>query len=183
MTAVITGIRKVGTKNFTYDLTFDLGPVTAVVEGEAISAGTDLTAISVSGDDASEPPVVEVYDQEAVTGDVVPSCLSEQFKPYAVLQWRSIAPNIDYFLIEQFVSAAWTEVKKLRGDSTTGYYQYETDTLADDTTHQFRISTYDTQGYVSSVVPIDITMKRIPDTPSIDTAYSSGSGDITISAR
>lgn len=182
MTTSITSVEKVGTNNFKYTWTLDLGPVTVIQGDEVLSAGTDITSITVSSADTEEPPAIEVYDQQVVSGDVVPSSLSEQFSPFAILQWRNTTSNINYYVVDKFIDAAWVEQKKIRDNGVT-YYQYETDILEDDTLHKFRISVVDNQGYVSSVMPFNIFMVRVPDVPSIDTAYDSGTGLITISAR
>ncbi len=170
MPAVITDVTRLGPGSYTYTWTITTAPSTIFQDGNELASGLDedILTYSVTGADTEEPPVLEIVDSHDL--DNVKGVLSEQFPPFAIVQWRSIDPTIELFEVWQKIATVWTLVKRV-SDNDNGYYRFVSLKLTDVTTHEFRVRKVDVQEYTSPYAQFEITMVRVPDAPSIDHSY------------
>ncbi len=98
-----------------------------------------------------------------------------------LIGWPS-GTSIDYYIIEEYVAAAWTERSRVIDDGRTWFFTWLSRFLEDETTHQFRVTAVDTDGNSSSTASVSALMVRHPDAPDVSYAYSSGTAKVTIAA-
>jgi len=123
--------------------------------------------------DPDESPVIDVLDDaNQAAGTVFPGRLK--------LTWFGIT-TADFYLIEEFVSAVWTERGRIFEDKR-GYYSWRTRWLEDVTTHQFRVTATGLTGNSDTPATLTALMVRHPDVPNVTTVYSSGTGKVTFTA-
>lgn len=139
-------------------------------DGELVLTTRATTYDAAIADGAA--PVFDVVDQE----DADPSA----FPPFAVVQWYQVADAAAY-RVEQYVDSAWTMLVTVADDGR-GYYQHRTATLADDTTHQFRVVPVSAAGNDGTPTTLSILMVRYPDPPDPAFSYDSGSTTVSIAS-
>lgn len=179
MPVPFTSIDKIGSNNWTYtwDPNTTTSPYRPYLRGELlVNESTTATEYTVSGTDLLEPPPLEVLD---ATDTVAAQNL--RYSPLLTLQWRGDT-DAGIYRVEEKVSSVWT-LRRTVQETGAGYYRYESATLADITTHNFRIIPVDPLGVLGNPLPVDVFMVRNPAVPSISLSYSSGTGDVTVSAR
>jgi len=126
---------------------------------------------------ADEPPQLECLD--STEGSSTPNSVT--YAPYAVLQWRR-SSNATGYKVEAYESAAWTHKAWIYQHDDMAYYRYETRTLTDVTTAQWRVIPVDAQEREGNPIQMDFFVCRQPDTPSVSYTYDSGTGEVTVSA-
>ena len=124
---------------------------------------------------ATEPPPMEVVDANDTD---LPA--STDYPPFLAIQWRGVA-LARYYIVEQSVAAVWTQRARVV-ENGAGYYQHRTNRLADKTSHLWRVTAIDSEGYSSQVKAYTITIACHPQPPGIVLTYASGTGNATVSA-
>lgn len=135
---------------------------------------TEETDWTVTESSNTEPVAYEVIDTDG--SDVAEQ---ETYPGYLILEWRDYPTDAQRFLVQQYISAAWTTIGSVIADGR-GYYAFETATLADVTTHQFRVYGVDEEGNSGRVWNFSAFMIRNPDVPAITATYSNP--DVTVAA-
>ena len=182
MAASITSVKKAGDKRWEYTWSgtapfrvFNLDTGEQEPGDRDLAEGlTNDTSRRFDNSDDLEPPVIVVMDSTE-TGQ----SLSEINPAYATIQWRGVS-DVDFYEVEQNVSAVWTVVGRERHDAIR-YYSVRTPVLADVTTHNFRVSGTDNAGNQSATIQIDVFMSRNPPAPSVTNSYSNPT--LTVAAR
>ncbi len=175
MAAVITNIQKVGAKVWRYDYS-GTAPFRVYIDGQLWGGMSRTeTFIIVQGDSDNEPVPIEVIDSTENESDVQ----QVKYPQRAILQWRS-AEDTDFYLVERFVSGEWVVQRTIHSHPDATYHRYESDQLADVTTHQFRITAVNSSGDQGEPIPFDVLTVRNPPPPEIAVALAGGT--ITVSA-
>lgn len=116
--------------------------------------------------------VVEVFDDAL-------DAPSEQWPDNVLLSWTGL-PDVAHYRVEQYISSTWTEVDKVYPNVKESYL-YRSASLADVTTHQFRVIAVGANGEESNARTWSILMVRRPDTPELDYAYDDETNTVTLS--
>jgi len=116
---------------------------------------------------------LEVFDAE-------PAITPQPFPTRLLVQWRDV-PGATHYRIERYISAVWTTVGSVPEDGLS-LYQWESDVLADDTSHDLRVVVVDTNGNESTATTLSALLVRHPDAPVWSSTYASGTKKITITA-
>ena len=119
-----------------------------------------------------EEPVIEILDSSTELPQTA-------FSGRLTLAWERSA-DTDYYLIEEYVDASWSEVARVP-DIGVYYYSWQTRFLEDVTTHQFRITPIGTNGNSGAVKSFSVLMVHNPAEPDVSYSYDSGTAKITIS--
>ncbi len=127
--------------------------------------------------DLEEPPQIEVLDS---TDTATPQQLL--YPPNLELQWHRVT-GAGVYVIERYISAAWTEIARVGADDYAEYLRYRTGVLADGTTHQFRVKAIDERGYSSDYVAFSVFQVCTPDVPRITATYNAVGPAIDFTAR
>jgi hypothetical protein len=176
MGAVTPAVAKTGTATWRYDWAGQGTPPYRIVrDGFTAVLTTTDTEYSVSGDDAYEPPVIEVLDSTETESP------SEATPPYIDIQWRGHS-NAATYIIERWDGAEWDFVEEVT-EVGQGYYQWSTEAVDDATAHRYRVVVVDRVGNESAAVEANVSLIRIPPPPRIQMAYDEGTGLVTVSAR
>jgi len=174
MSATVTSITKAGSYAWRYDYS-GTSPFDIYYNGEVIASQTTDTAIILNHTDAYEPPALEIID-----ADDTDTPESVRYSPLFIGQFRG-DPDMSYYLVEQYVDAAWTQIAQIPEDGLGGYRKFQSTALADVTTHSFRVTPYDADDNAGYPLQYDIFMIRNPEPPSVTVTYAAGT--ITIAAR
>lgn len=100
-------------------------------------------------------------------------------RPFARLGWNATA-GATHYIIEQYVGGEWTLVAIVQETGKQRWHTYIS-ALADDTTHQFRVTAVSKVG-AGTPTAVSYKLVRAPDPPYVDTSYDSGTGNVTIAA-
>jgi len=120
-------------------------------------------------------PVIEVLDQV----DAVPA---PAFPPNLVFGWQGDSDAYSY-KVEVDQGAGFVEVETFLNDPAASWMSYSTGTLADETTHTWRITPIDAAGNEGTSVTFVTLLVRYPTPPDVNFTYNgSGAGTVTISA-
>lgn len=87
----------------------------------------------------------------------------------------------DYYRVDQYDGAEWNEVGRVP-DTGAGYFTWASGTLADDTTHTFRVVPIGRNGNAGTAVTFAMLVVRYPDPPNVTYAFNAGAGTVTITA-
>ena len=145
--------------------TYDLYDLTG---GGLLYHGT-LTTFNVMVN-AGESPLYWVTDSSADPPASYPGRLK--------LQWYPVSGTA-YYRVDEYVSAAWTEVSRQKHD-LNAIYTFKTRFLEDVTTHTFRIIGIGVDGNESTAVELIAFLIRYPDVPDVSFTYSAATGKVTI---
>jgi len=130
-----------------------------VWRGKATSV--DLALVSMS--------TVEVVESTETASGTWPARLT--------LSWHRVA-DAEYYRIDEYVDAAWTE-RARRTDTDATDYTWTTRVLEDETDHNFRIVPVDAAGNDGTAEELTAYMVRVPDVPSVSGLFSAGTLTIT----
>ena len=146
-------------------------------DGIKVLDQTTLTQyIAQTLDGSTNPlPAIEVLDDTDTT-----TAQSYRFSPRVTFQWRGQADALVY-LIQEYVDAEWT-TRAAAVETGDGYYQFTTAALDDVTTATWRVRPQDANGYSGDPVTLTHFMVRNPAPPAVSYSYSSGTGNLTVSA-
>ena len=176
MSITITSIAKVEDGTFV----FTLNPSTYYdvwLQGARLAAhvSADDTTYTYDGwTDDDEPPPLEFVDYGG-TPD------SKTYSPRGILQWWGEA-TADYYAVEQYVDAAWTERTQIPEDGQ-GYYQYHTAPQTDGSTAQYRVTPYDSEGYAGEPLAFTVSIVCYPAPPVINVTYDAVDGELDVTER
>uniref|UniRef100_A0A6M3IYE6 Uncharacterized protein n=1 Tax=viral metagenome TaxID=1070528 RepID=A0A6M3IYE6_9ZZZZ len=171
----IASVQKAGTKAWRFALS-GTAPFDIYMEGKLFIGDLDESEIVINGDSAYEPPVIEVLDS---TDSNEPEQVT--YPPYLVLQWRGNSAA-SYYQVDRYVGSAWTRQGTVKEDGS-GYYRFDTDVLADETEHTFRVVPVDSDGNTGHSFSVTSLIVKNPDPPSIDITYNGVSGNAEVRAR
>jgi len=115
------------------------------------------------------PPPLEIVETEDAENELYP--------PFATLQWKAVV-GANAYLVERYVSGAWTTVDVL-SEIGVGYYWYRTEVLEDQTQEQFRVSTTDPKGNTGTPITFTFSITRNPTPPDIEYEIDS-IGDLVV---
>lgn len=123
----------------------------------------------------TQPEVIAVFDATDTT--TLPN--SKLYPATLSFQWYAEPgmANLLFFQIEQFVDAAWI-VRGFTPYMQTGYHNFTSAAITDDSTVGWRIIPTDTANNQGAVVPFTVGMVTLPAVPEIAVAYAAG--DITV---
>ena len=125
---------------------------------------TTTTALTYTTQDYSAaPPAVEVSELELTVGEGHPCRLT--------FQWYSGA-DVEYYLVEQYVSGAWVTVITM--PAAPEVRSYVTPSLADGTYAQYRVTAYNATGDASSPLAFEKIVVTPPPAPVVSVAYELG---------
>lgn len=153
----------------------DLGSDTVFyvyVDGD-LYAVTQLTWMTFSTSGSTESMVIKVLDEVAGADDPA-------WGARALMAWYAVA-GTDYYLVEEYVASAWTEVQRIV-DRGEGYFRWESRVLEDITTHQFRVTAMGTNGNLGTPTSLTILAVRHPNPPNVAFAWDDATQVVTISA-
>lgn len=141
-------------------------------DGVLISTQTD-TSITVHVSSGSLPVFEILDDSEAVPEPGYPA--------YSVLSW-ALDADASAYRIERYNGATWDEVVLLSPDLTTSFQSWQSSTLDDLSTTQYRVLAIDAAGNEGSPTAITVFMVRHPDPPAVSMTFNSGPRTVTIAA-
>ena len=120
---------------------------------------------------SGEGMLVEVLDNASA----VPS---PAFPGRVVINWVAVE-NATNYRVEEYVSAAWTEVitYAANGRST---FSHKSRWLEDQTTHQFRVIPISGAGNEGTALTFSFAMVRHPDSPQVTYTYNALNDKVTI---
>jgi hypothetical protein len=122
---------------------------------------------------AGSSPVFEVLDDElAAPGRAYPGTVTLAF-------YHSV--GADFYVVEELVSAVWTERARIANDGSE-FFTWQSSWLLDDTTYQFRVTPVGTNGNAGTPITLTALVVHVPDEPDVEFAYAAGTGKVTISA-
>lgn len=164
-----------GPRTFRIDYSTDLGAGTLfyVYQDGSLIGSTYLT----SWDFSVQPgDVIDIQILDSATDE-----LEDVFSGRVTLGWEA-GESVDYYLVEEYVSAAWV-IRARVEDSGIGYYTWLSRFLEDCTVYEFRVTAYGTNG-VAGTPRTTFTglMVRRPDMPTNAITYNSGTARITVAA-
>jgi len=139
---------------------------TAQVENLYSTTGQGQAFITVG---IGESPYIEVICQGvphfAAPGDVQ-------------LTWRSVV-GAQQYILQQYVNSAWVTIGS-QFDTGAGNNYYQTAWLGDATYDQFQIIPVDIGGVQGTPMPYNVTVVCHPNVPTATYAYSSSTGQVTV---
>ncbi len=179
MAATITSITKSSSRAWTFVWT-GTAPFRVYLDSRLILS-TDETEYTFEDPsyDTIEPPALEFIDDTDFQAGVLP--LTLQFPSVATLQWRGNSGAKSY-KVEQFIASVWIEQMNILEDFS-GYYQFTSGPLDDNTESQFRVTTIDKLGASGTPVPFTFTLQRVPPTPLLDITYIQATTRINVATR
>lgn len=145
-----------------------------VLSGKEIAVVVGLTWTYQSIGFQSYPPPIEIAQENQLA-------LSEAYKPYVLIQWYR--EDCSYYKVQKNTADGWITVSTLQ-ESGSWVYSYVSQTLEDETTHEFRVIAVDETAGESEPRLYRISMVRPPDSPDgkIDVTYGSGITSLTVAA-
>lgn len=152
-------------------------PYDVYQDGKLVLDQTSLTQyIAQTTDGTTNPlPAIEILDDtDTVTADSI------LYSPRVRFQWRGQSDAVLY-IVQEYVSGTWTARGSVNEDGR-GYYDFETQALADDTTAQWRVLPQDNNGYQGEPLPFSFYVVRNPAPPAVTFSYSAGTSNLTVSA-
>lgn len=167
-------VEKLGTGVYRYTYS-GTSPYRVYRDGVLWTTTNDATLVLQSEDD-EEPIALEILDS-LETDDP----LSITNPPILKIVWRG-NEDTQYYLIEQYVAAVWTEVGRII-ECGDGYYVWTSQALSDLSTEQFRVKAINARGVTSLAITHSTFVVRNPETPMIDATYTSSSNTLIVSAR
>ncbi len=161
-----------GTWLVTWEST-DPGPFYVWVDG-VLRLTTHQRRAFIYGLEDDEPITLDVFTSAADTPATVKPARAE-------FTWEPSDVDTECYRIEKFNGSVWKRVWVLPHDPAVTTYRWRTDTLADDTTHQFRVMAIDVDGNESSTTALTMNMIREPDPPNVTIVLNDGPATLTIS--
>lgn len=136
-----------------------------VLHGTQVGTSTSGSYVWRGGEYQTTPPPLEVVPE----GE---KALSETHPPRLLVQWYRVA-EADYYTVEQYLNAAWTEVARV-DESGDQVYNHLTPAALDGEVVQVRVKAYDSVGAVSSPRAFTKTIVTPPRPPSVGVTYAAG---------
>jgi hypothetical protein len=138
-----------------------------------LSTGAGSIEVAVS---VPSSPVFSVFDDaDAAPSNVYPAGV--------LIQWDQPTDlEVEYYLVEEYVAAAWTERTRVTADPARWQYEFQTRPLEDVTTHQFRVTPVGVNGNAGAARTYSVYMVRNPDPPDVALSYDDGTQKITVAS-
>lgn len=150
-------------------------PYDVYKDGMLVLDQSDLVSLVVNGSNRHTPPAIEIFDADDTT-----TPQSVLYSPRMRMQWRGQA-DADLYIIQEYVSAAWTDRQKVR-ENGQGYYNFTTTPLPDGSAAQWRVLAQDARGHRSDAINFTVTICRNPAPPAVAFAYDEDTTTLTVSA-
>lgn len=154
--------------NWTSDET---NPTFYVYRDGVLIAQTTAVEWEVTVPAGGAAPVFEVLDADDEPTQGYPATV--------VLAWYAAAGAASY-RVEQLDGVDWVEQAEVTDDGL-GYLTWQSGTLADGTTHEFRVIPVGSNGNDGTAQAFDVLMVRYPDPPAPTIAYDPNAGTATLS--
>ncbi len=168
-------VTPIGVNAYRLDWESDLpDPVTYTIYRDGVLIDTTQLTSKVVAVAPGEAPVFEILDDEVSTP-------LTGYPRYAVLAWYAVS-GAESYLVQQYIAAVWTTVRTLSDDGQTPYFRWQSGTLADSTTHQFRVISIGANGNSGTAATFAVLVAGYPDPPDVAYSYNAGTGAVTISA-
>jgi len=120
---------------------------------------------------AGESLMVEIFDDaDAVATNAYPSRVT--------LHWYAPA-SVDYYRIDKYADAAWSEVGRVF-DTGAPYYSWKTAVLSDVTSYTYRIVSIGDNGNEGAYREFTFLMVKHPAEPDVTYTYASGTAKVTV---
>lgn len=146
-----------------------------VLAGQELDRTTELTWTGQDRSDSNYPPPVEIAYEEQQT-------LSEQFKPYLLLQWYRV--ECTEYRIQRFDNPNWVTINTIQQNGNW-VYSHLALSLEDGTTYEYRVVAVDEVGDEST--PRGYRRKVVCPPPPPDgdvlVGYNAGTSSITVVAQ
>lgn len=145
---------------------------------DGVIVSTQESAEYYASVDDGDVPVIEVLDADTESP-------SDAHPPKILLGWQRDADAV-WYLVEEYSGGEWTERARIVPASLPGvspaWLAYSTGTVADVTSHQWRVTPYDAAGNAGTALSFTTLMVRYPDPPAVTFSYDSGTAKVTIAA-
>jgi hypothetical protein len=112
--------------------------------------------------------------------DVAGGTPADAHPPYLDLYWLPVSDAVKYRIEEDTGSSTWVARKTIAADPSRSFYVHRTGTLADETTHAWRVVPIDAAGNDGTPATFSALMVRNPDVPDQEFAYDAGTGVVTV---
>ena len=139
-------------------------------DGVLVSRQTDTEYLVRA--DGSVFPVLELLDD----ADEIPN---EAHPGEFYLGWENESDAARY-KIEEYSGGEWTQRALILNSDERPWITYATGPLADETSHQWRITPVDSAGNEGTLISFTKLMVRYPDPPQVTMTYDSGTAKVTI---
>lgn len=123
---------------------------------------------------AGQVPIFEILDDS----ESVPQ---PGFPGYAIVSW-ALDTDVSRYRVEEYDGADWNEVAIVSPDLTTSFQSWQSETIDDLATKQYRVIGIDAAGNEGTATVFAFLMVRHPDAPDVDMTFDSGPGTVTIAA-
>ncbi len=164
---------RIGNKTVLFRYSSDLGgtPTFYIYLDGIRIAETKLTQYEIAIG-INENSIVEILDDS----DTQP----QPVYPGRVRLGWFFVEDAQYYLIEEYVGAAWVPRRKV--PDAGGYHAWMSRFLEDCQTHQFRITPVGIDGNEGTAKTFTILMVRHPDVPDVAYSYSNSTNKVTVAA-
>ena len=128
-------------------------------------------------------PVAEGESAEIEVLDDANSAPQPVFPGRIDLEWAPVTAGaaVDYYRVDEYVGAVWTERARVKHVAGAHYYTYRTRLLEDQTTHQFRIVPVGVNGNEGTAATMSFPVVRRPDPPELSMSYNPATRTVTFS--
>jgi hypothetical protein len=150
----------------------DANPYRIYQDGVLIA--TQTAASLVVQAPASQVPVFEILDD----ADAVPQ---PGYPAYSILSW-TLDDDVSLYRIEEYDGAAWNEVATVSPDRTSSFQSWQSETLDDLSTTQYRVLGIDAAGNEGTPTTFTVFMVRHPDAPDVEMTFNTSPRTVTIAA-
>lgn len=143
-----------------------------------------LDGVLVSTQTSTEYQLRSEYGQLVIVEvlDVAADVPSDAFPANMIQGWRRDS-DAALYVIEEYVSAVWTERARIVPDEALDWLAYATGALTDETVAIWRVTPYDAAGNAGTAVSFSALMVRHPDVPNVEFTYNgAGTPTVTIAA-
>lgn len=133
---------------------------------------TSGTSIHVHSGSRESVLIEVIADPDGIPIEVNPSRID--------LRWAATAAT-KLYRIEKFVDAAWVTVGS-RAEDGSSAYSFRSESLADDTTHEFRVVPVGDNGNDGTPATLDKKVIRHPDAPDVGVTFDDDTQKLRITA-
>lgn len=176
MPIAFTTVEKVGYQKWKFSWAATTSPYRIYADGVLVDTITDAEYEYEQTGFTNVQPNVQVLD----ANDTDPSDIVAY--PWRIsMQWRWVE-EAESYQVDEYDSGTWKKRGVVREDDS-GYYTFESPSLEDVTSSQWRVRAIDAYGNYSSALSFEFFIARNPDPPDVDLSYSNDTGNVTISER
>lgn len=168
-----TTITQIGASTWRYTW-IGVPPFRVYLEGTLLDTVTDFSYDYEVYGATSEPPALEILDAEDVVADGITN------PARLILQWRAVA-GANRYLVKEYTGGEWVTRATL-AEMRTGYYQFQTEVMADVVAHQWRVTAQDQYANESPALTLTELVVRNPPPPASTMAWNAGTGKLDVEA-